>query len=45
MIIKAGETAKVPLRHVHSFSSLDEDVKAVVFRVHEEGQPDRTLVE
>ena len=45
IIVKAGETAKVPLRHVHSFSSLDEDVKAVVFRVHEKGQADRTLVE
>ncbi|MFL1011618.1 cupin domain-containing protein [Flavisericum labens] len=45
IIIKAGETAKVPLRHVHSFSSLNEDVKGVVFRVHEKGQPDRILVE
>lgn len=45
VIISAGETAKVPLKHVHSFSTLDEDVKAVVFRVHEKGQPDRTLVE
>jgi len=45
IILKSGETAKVPLKHVHSFSSLDEDVKGVVFRVHEKGQPDRTLVE
>ena len=45
IIIKAGETAKVPLKHVHSFSSLNEDVKGVVFRVHEKGQPDRILVE
>jgi len=45
MIIKAGETAKVPLKLVHSFSSLNEDVKGVVFRVHEKGQPDRILVE
>src|SRR5210317_217432 len=41
IIIKAGQTAKVPLKHVHSFSSLNEDVKGVVFRVHEKGQPDR----
>ena len=26
-------------------SLLDEDVKGVVFRVHEKGQPDRILVE
>jgi quercetin dioxygenase-like cupin family protein len=45
IIVKAGETAKVPLKHVHSFSSLNEDVKAVVFRVHEKGQPDRILIE
>jgi len=45
IIIKAGETAKVPLKHVHSFSSLNEDVKGVVFRVHEKGKPDRILVE
>ena len=45
IIVNAGETAKVPLKHVHSFSSLDEDVKGVVFRVHEKGQPDRILVE
>ena len=45
IIVKAGETAKVPLRYVHSFSSLNEDVKGVVFRVHEKGQPDRILVE
>ena len=45
IIIKAGETVKVPLRHVHGFSSLNEDVKGVVFRVHEKGQPDRILVE
>ena len=45
IIVKAGETAKVPLKHVHSFSSLNEDVKGIAFRVHEKGQPDRILVE
>ena len=45
IIVKAGESVKVPIKHVHSFSSLNEDVKAVVFRVHEKGQPDRILVE
>jgi quercetin dioxygenase-like cupin family protein len=45
IIIKAGETAKVPLKHVHSFTSLNEDVRGVVFRVHEKGQPDRILID
>ncbi|MEN7551357.1 cupin domain-containing protein [Rapidithrix thailandica] len=45
MMIKAGEVAKVPFKHVHSFSTLDEPAKIVVFRVHEKGQPDRILVE
>jgi quercetin dioxygenase-like cupin family protein len=45
IIVKAGDVVKVPLKHVHSFSTLNEDVKAVVFRVHEKGQPDRILIE
>ena len=45
MIVKAEEVVKVPLKHVHSFSTFDEEAKAVVFRVHEKGQPDRILVE
>lgn len=44
-IIKAGEAAKVPLKNVHSFRTIEEGVKLVVFRVHEEGQPDRVLVD
>ena len=43
--IKAGEAGKVPLKQVHSFSTTDEGAKMVVFRVHEQGQPDRILVE
>ena len=44
-ILKTGEVFKVPLKHVHSFSTFDEEAKAIVFRVHEKGQPDRILVE
>jgi quercetin dioxygenase-like cupin family protein len=43
--IKAGDAIKVPLKEVHSFSTLNEAARAVVFRVHEKGQPDRILVE
>lgn len=43
--LKAGDAMKVPLKNIHSFSTFDEAVRAVVFRVHEKGQPDRILVE
>ena len=43
--LKAGEAGKVPLKRTHSFSTLNEGAKLVVFRVHEKGQPDRVLVE
>ena len=44
-IVRAGDAIKIPYKHKHKFSSLDEDVRAIVFRVHEEGNPDRILVE
>ena len=43
--VKAGDAVKVPLKNVHSFSTFDEAARAVVFRVHEKGQPDRILIE
>jgi len=45
IIVKAGDVVKVPLKHIHSFSTIDEEYKAIVFRVHEKGQPDRILIE
>ena len=44
-IVKAGDLVKIPLRHIHSFSTIDQDVTVIVFRVHEKGQPERILVE
>jgi len=44
-VISAGETIKVPLKRHHSFSTLDESATAIVFRVHENGQPERIMVE
>ena len=44
-LIKAGEAGKVPLKHVHSFHTTDESARMVVFRVHEQGQPERVLVD
>ena len=44
VIASGGELVKIPLRQIHSFKAL-EDVTIVVFRVHEEGQPERIMVE
>jgi len=41
----AGSSAKVPMSAVHTIRTADEGVKLVVFRVHTQGQPERTLVE
>ncbi|MDX1478980.1 MAG: cupin domain-containing protein [Saprospiraceae bacterium] len=40
-----GDLYKIPIRAVHSFHTVDEQARAVVFRVHEKGQPERVLVE
>ncbi|MDN3667993.1 cupin domain-containing protein [Echinicola jeungdonensis] len=42
--IKAGQAEKVPLKAIHSFTSGNEGAKMVVFRVHQQGQPDRIMV-
>ncbi len=41
----AGDLYKIPLKAVHKFETSTSYGKAVVFRVHEKGQPDRILVE
>ena len=43
--LSEGDLYKIPLEAVHSFSTTDEEARAVVFRVHKPGQPDRILVE
>jgi len=45
LTIPAGTSANVPLNKVHSVRTGEEAAKLVVFRVHEAGQPDRTLVD
>ena len=42
---EAGAVAMVPLRQVHTAITGDEGAVAVVFRVHEKDQPERTLAE
>ena len=43
--LKAGQVAKVPLEQVHTAVTGDQPVKALVFRVHKKGQPERIPVE
>ena len=39
--IKEGEVAKVPLKQVHTAVTGAESATLIVFRVHEEGKPER----
>ncbi len=43
--IKAGEMVKIPLRQVHTAITRDEGSTVLVFRVHEQGKPERVLAE
>ena len=40
-LLKEGEAAKVPLKQIHTAITGSEGVTLLVFRVHEEGQPER----
>jgi quercetin dioxygenase-like cupin family protein len=40
-----GDVMKVPLKQVHTAITGDEGATILVFRVHEQGQPERVLVE
>ena len=43
--LEAGQVAKVPLEQVHTAITGDQPVKALVFRVHKKGQPERIPAE
>ena len=45
VLLAADEAAVVPLKAVHEFTAGPQGARAVVFRVHEQGQPPRTLVQ
>lgn len=45
LLIKEGEAAKVPLKQIHTAITGDEGVTLLVFRVHEEGKPERIKAE
>ena len=38
---KAGDVIKVPLKQIHTAVTKDEAVTILVFRVHEQGKPER----
>ena len=44
-LLKEGEAAKVPLKQIHTAITGSEGVTLLVFRVHEEGQPERVKAE
>ena len=41
---KAGDVLKVPLKQVHTAITKDEGATILVFRIHEQGQPERVPV-
>jgi quercetin dioxygenase-like cupin family protein len=45
IVAKEGEVLKVPLKQVHTAITTDEGATVLVFRVHEQGKPERILVE
>ena len=44
-VLRAGEVYKIPLEQVHTAMTGDSAAKAIVFRVHRKGEPDRIPVE
>jgi quercetin dioxygenase-like cupin family protein len=42
---KKGDVVKVPLKQVHTAMTKDEGATILVFRVHEQGKPERVPVE
>ena len=44
-LLRAGEVYRIPLEQVHTAITGDSSAKAIVFRVHRKGEPDRIPVE
>lgn len=42
---KSGEVVKIPLKQIHTAKTGEEGATVLVFRVHEEGQPERVAAE
>lgn len=41
IVAKAGEAVKVPLKQIHTAVTKEEGVTLIIFRVHEQGKPER----
>ena len=44
IIGKAGDVIKVPLKQIHTAKTKNEPAVILVFRVHEQGKPERVLM-
>ena len=44
-VYKKGDVGVVPYKTNHTISTQDEGVTALIFRVHELGQPERVLID
>lgn len=44
-LISEGEVVKVSLKQIHTAKTGDEGVTLLVFRVHEEGKPERVIID
>lgn len=45
VVCKKGDAAVVPLKQVHTIRTENESCSMVVFRVHEQGEPERILLD
>ena len=45
IVLKKGDVFKVPLKQVHTAKTGKEGFKALVFRVHKKGEPERILTD
>jgi len=45
LVMNEGDAAKVPLKQIHTAVTGSEGVTLIVFRVHQQGQPERVKVE
>ena len=43
--LRKGEVFKVPIKQIHTAKTADEGFKAIVFRVHRMGEPERILAD
>ena len=45
VVAMAGEVIKIPLKQIHTAITRDQGATVLVFRVHEQGQPERVAAE